>query len=149
MEQIRKFKEKYWAHTDTQEYTRRILQLEKSLRRRLFLSAESRKYRVLADGQKFELYALRLDKPRAFGRVDSSLQGRRTRRELNRFDVAAYENDDFGGCRLGGFRKNKKGLVKISVRRDMLDAAESFTVGAAGLRLESGEEIYNYETITA
>ena len=68
---------------------------------------------------------------------------------INKFGVCAYQHGDFGGYDDWEQFSKDKGMVRISVRRDMLNEVNSFTVGEAALSIITGEPIYSYQEITA
>lgn len=69
--------------------------------------------------------------------------------KLNKFGVCVNKHSDFGGYEDWEVFSREKGMIRISVRKDMLDEIEDFTAGEASLSLRTGEPIHNYEEITA
>lgn len=67
--------------------------------------------------------------------------------ELNRFGVKVDIHDDFGGYPDWEHFADTNGIIKLSVRSDCKNTVESFTAGAAGLHLNTAEEIDRWSYI--
>lgn len=76
--------------------------------------------------------------------------------KINRFGIEAWSDEAFGGYPDWEEFARDNGMIKVSVRKDRLtrygkwdNDRQGMDIGAAGLNLRDGKEIYKSESITA
>lgn len=74
--------------------------------------------------------------------------------KLNRYGVQVFAGEDFGGYRDWEQFANRKGMIRVSVRKSRLGGGRwlgryPIFAGEAGLNIQTGEEIYRDEEIIA